>query len=375
MTKNTKERLARLRLVRTPSIGPATYHTLIGRYGSALKAIEAVGELSLRGGRSRPLKPASLSAIQEEWDKTHALKGTFIFSDEPDFPRLLAATEPTPPLIIVRGHAHLLHEKAIAIVGARNASANGRKLAALLARDLGEAGYTIVSGMARGIDTAAHKGALSSGTCAVLAGGVDSIYPPENDGLYQDICAQGCIISEMPIGHVGRAKDFPRRNRLISGLSVGVVIVEAALRSGSLITARFALEQSREVFAVPGSPLDPRCRGANSLIKQGAALVESAEDILEILLTFDAAHRLTEKDDDRLGPVSPPLCDLSETDISDFRETIISLLSPTGTDIDDIVRESGATPGLVQVVLLELDLAGRLERLPGNRVCLRTDFD
>ncbi len=369
MISDAKERMACLRLIRTPNVGPATYHTLLSRYGSATASIEALGELSVRGGRRRPLRPAKMSDVQDEWDRTHALKASFLFFGEPGFPTLLAATEPAPPVIIVRGFGHLLHEKSIAIVGARNASANGRKIAAMIARDLGEAGYTIVSGMARGIDTAAHKGALQNGTCAVLAGGVDSIYPPENEELYRQIVEQGCVLSEMPVGHVGRAKDFPRRNRLISGLALGTVIVEAALRSGSLITSRFALEQSRDVFAVPGSPLDPRCRGANGLIKQGAALVENAEDILDNIQSFDTL-RFSEKDHETPAELEIPKSDLDEGELVALRGQIVSLLGQSSTEVDDLVRESRATPGAVQVVLLELDLAGRLERLPGNRVCL-----
>ncbi len=244
-----QEKLDRLRLIRTDNVGPVTFHALLEKFGSAARALEALPELAKRGGARKNLRPCPKSSIEKEWAAGRRLNAKYIFYGEQHFPRLLAQTDPPPPAIVTLGHTHLLDNKSISIVGSRNASANAIKLTTNIAHDLGASEYTIVSGMARGIDTAAHRGALESGTIAVLAGGVDSIYPPENEELYHSIINRGCIVSEMPMGHTARAKDFPRRNRLVSGLSLATVVAEAALRSGSLITARMANEQSREQWA------------------------------------------------------------------------------------------------------------------------------
>jgi DNA processing protein len=364
------ERLSRLRLIRTENVGPATFRTLVNRFGSAEEAINQVGDLSRRGGRSKPIVPAPIGAIEDEWHRTHKLGGEFRMIGDLDYPRLLAAVDPVPPVFSILGHPHLLTERSIAIVGARNASANSRKIAHEIAEGLGAANYTVVSGMARGIDGAAHQGALESGTVAVLAGGIDSIYPKENEDLYHALKERGAILSEMPLGHTGRSKDFPRRNRLISGLALATVVVEAALRSGSLITARTALEQSREVFAVPGSPLDPRCKGANHLIKQGANLVENAQDVVDLLETF-VPRVLRDIDPEDQSPAeSPPIQDPSSTELDKWQEPAISLLGPAPTEIDEIVRQSGCPPGFVSIIILELELAGRAERMPGQRIAL-----
>ncbi len=276
------EKLAWLRLARTTEVGPATFAQLIARFSTAAAALEELPRLARRGGgRNFVLPPAEDAA--RELAALENLGGRLIAACEPDFPPGLAALDPPPPVISCLGHAHLLHKDMIAMVGARNASALARKFAHMLARDLGEAGLVVVSGLARGIDSAAHEAGLEHGTVAVVAGGVDVIYPPENEPLYRAIAGQGAVISEMRLGEAPQARHFPRRNRLISGLARGVVIVEAAERSGSLITANYALEQGREVFAVPGSPLDPRARGANRLIREGATLIESAEDVLAVL--------------------------------------------------------------------------------------------
>lgn len=371
MALSEAERLARLRLIRTDHVGPATFAALISRFGSASDALDHIGELSRRGGRAKPIQPAHLKEIEEEWRATHKVGARFVMLGDEDYPKMLAAVDPAPPLVTIRGHSHLLDGRSVALVGARNASANSRKIASAMATDLGGHGYVITSGMARGIDTAAHSGALQTGTIAVLAGGVTSVYPKENEGLYAAIAEQGLVMSEMPLGHTGRAKDFPRRNRLISGLSLAVVVVEAALRSGSLITARNALEQSREVLAVPGSPLDPRCRGANHLIKQGATLVEDGDDVIAHLETF--VPRIMA---DPTGP-SDPLADhpitISDDELERHRQEIIALLGPSPTEIDEVIRQSGCTPGTVSVILLELDLAGRIERWPGKQVSLIED--
>jgi DNA processing protein len=282
-----------------------------------------------------------------------------LIGSDPDFPRLLAVLDPPAPLIWTLGDVSTLRRRTVAIVGAREASAAGQRMAGALAAALGAGGYIVVSGLARGIDAAAHKGALASGTVAVLAGGVDSVWPPQNADLYEAIREKGCIVSERPIGYEGRAPDFPRRNRLISGLSLGVVVVEAELRSGSLITARLAAEQSREVFAVPGSPLDPRARGANDLIRQGAYLVEDADDILRIL---DSQAGVSDSD----GP------DFSDTDRQGDMESdglanqLETLLSPTPTSLDILAREAHAPVSAIAAALIELTIAGRAELLPGG---------
>ena len=277
------QRLDWLRLIRTDNVGPITFRQLLARFGGAAEALAALPDLSRRGGRSRPLKPYAKSAAEREIEELAALDGRLVCWGEPGYPPPLAAVEDLPPVIMVRGFPHLFEQRCLAIVGARNASLNGRKMAQILAQALGEAGFVIASGMARGIDASAHAGSLASGTIAVLAGGIDVIYPQENRQLYADICSQGAVISERPMGAVAQSRDFPRRNRIIAGLALGVVVVEAAHRSGSLITARLALEQGREVFAVPGSPLDPRCRGTNHLLRQGAVLTESAQDVVDAL--------------------------------------------------------------------------------------------
>ena len=275
--------------------------------------------------------------------------------------------EDAPPVLSCLGHAHLLERNVIAVVGARNASANGRRLARQLAADLGQAGLLVASGLARGIDAAAHEGALQTGTAAVVAGGIDVVYPEENTALYEEIRARGVIISEIAVGTVPQARHFPRRNRLISGMSRGVVVVEAALRSGSLITARFAADQGREVCAVPGSPLDPRARGCNNLLRQGAVLVESAADVLDALEGVLGSPVEEPKFAAFLGPV-PAAPD--EREIAAARRMVEDLLGPTPVAVDEVIRECHVSPAIVHTALLELELAGRLERQSGNRVAL-----
>jgi DNA processing protein len=290
-----------------------------------------------------------------------------IASIEPDFPVGLAALDAPPPVIAVLGNSPVLSCEMIAVVGARNASAIGRRFAAELASGLGNEGLVVVSGLARGIDTAAHEGALRSGTVAVLAGGVDDIYPPENARLYEDIRANGAIVSEMPIGQKPQAQHFPRRNRIISGLSRGVIVVEAAEGSGSLITARLALEQGREVFAVPGSPLDPRAKGTNRLLREGAALVESAADVLDVLrpVLNDTFH------DTSRDPFAWKATNSNEPEDDDrLRRTVLELLGVAAVPVDEIIRQSGAAASDILYVILELELAGRVHREPGGRVCV-----
>lgn len=369
MPFNPEERIARLRLIRTQQIGPVTFHDLINRFGSGREALENIGNMSLRGGRAKALEPATRASVEDEMATTDRLGALVLFHGEAEYPGLLGTVEPAPPVIITRGFQHLFNKPSVGMVGARNASVNGRKMAASLAADLGKSGFTVVSGMARGIDTAAHQGALETGTIAVLAGGVDAIYPPENKDLYVAIAERGMILSEMPPGYTAKARDFPRRNRLISGLSLGVVVVEAALRSGSLITARLAGEQSRDVFAVPGSPLDPRCRGCNQLIKESAHLVETVEDITDVLSGSQLVNHLCEPGADKFNSGSAPPID--ESLVKDFRSAILELLSPAPCDIDDLIQASGAPPAAVRAVLTELALAERLDRLPGGKVALK----
>jgi DNA processing protein len=335
-----------LRLSRSENVGPVTFDQLIRRYGDASKALDALPDLSRRGGRATSLRIPSISEADREIAVGEALGARLIAACEPDFPERLAALDPPPPLIWVRGAVGLLTKPAVAIVGARIASAAGQRFARMLAQDLGQAGYIVVSGMARGIDGAAHEGALATGTVAVLGGGVDDIYPPDHHALYGRLIAEGCVLSESPPGAKAQARDFPRRNRLISGLSLAVVVVEAELRSGSLITARLAAEQGREVLAVPGSPLDPRAKGTNDLIRQGAALCEGAEDVLRAIAGIS-----TIREPDRGGYDEAGAGD--DEEIAVLRERIAELLSPTPTPRDDLVRITGAPAAMVYAALTE----------------------
>lgn len=359
------ERRAWLRLARTQNVGPVTFAQLIARFGSAAAALGELPRLSGRGG-GEALKPPSDEEAREEIEKLEKLGGRFILSAEAEYPGGLKALDAPPPILAVLGSASLFHREMVAIVGARNASALGRKLAGQLATDLGTAGLVVVSGLARGIDTAAHESALTSGTCAVVAGGVDVVYPPENAGLYERIRAQGVIVSEMAMGQTPQARHFPRRNRLISGMSRGVVVVEAAEGSGSLITANFALEQNREVFAVPGSPLDPRAKGANRLIRQGATLVEAAEDVIAVLKPI--LGRNFREPAREIGPAAAGDCAALEQEADRVRLQIEEALGPAPVGVDELIRLCGAPASAVLTVLLELELAGRLARHSGNRV-------
>jgi DNA processing protein len=359
------EKLAWLRLTRSPSVGPVTFAQLIRRFGSASAALKEAPRLALRGGK--PFVATPEADAMRELQQTEALGARLIASCEPDFPAGLAALDPPPPMISMLGQPHLLRRDMIAIVGARNASALARKFAQILSRELGEAGLVIASGLARGIDSAAHEAALPHGTVAVVAGGLDIIYPPENEALYRAIAAQGVVISEMPLGEAPQARHFPRRNRLISGLSRGVVVVEAAERSGSLITAQYALDQNREIFAVPGSPLDPRAKGTNRLIREGATLTENAEDVLAVLRPMLTAG-FSEPDSNSGTPAPPPHTDTWESEADRIRPRVEEALGVTPVEIDEIIRQIGASTGAILTVLLELELAGRCRRHPGNRV-------
>jgi len=361
-----EQRLDWLQLIRSDNVGPRTFRALVNHYGGAHAALKALPELARRGGASGSPRIFSRDEAAREIKAAKPLGVTFVAMGELHYPRRLQMIDDAPPLIAVRGSLAALALPMLAIVGARNASAAGVRFAERLARELGEAGFAIVSGLARGIDAAAHRASLATSTIAVLAGGHDRVYPPEHADLVDAILAEGAVLSEMPFGWEPRARDFPRRNRLISGLSLGVAIVEAAKRSGSLITARFALEQGREVFAVPGSPLDPRAEGTNGLLKQGATLVTEASDVIAVLRPI--IGQSVELPIEEPEPTSRPAHDIEPG--ADERTRIIALLGPTPVLLDDLVRLSGSSPAIVRTVLLELDLAGRLERHGGGLVSL-----
>ena len=358
---DTSERIDWLRLARTESVGPASFRTLVRRFGGPGPALAALPEMARGAGRGAAPHIPSRDDAERELASGQALGARLLAACEPDFPWALAAVDPPPPVLWALGEAGLLKRDMVAIVGARSASAAGRRFAQDIAAALGDAGWVVVSGMARGIDSAAHRGALESGTIAVLAGGVDDIYPPENAELHDAIRVKGCVVSERPIGAGARAADFPRRNRIISGLSRGVVVVEAELRSGSLITARLAADQGREVFAVPGSPLDPRARGPNDLLRNGAVLVEDAQDVLAVL---DSLPGFTEPAPEAFEP--PPNRD--EPGETALRADLESLLSPVPTPINVLARETGAPVSRIMAALSELEIAGRAELLPGGLV-------
>lgn len=366
-TPNDPEKIDWLRLTRTENVGPVTFYQLIARYGSAAKAIEALPELSRRGGRAKPLTPPSRSEAEREYKALLKIGGRIVTAACAAYPLALATLDDAPPVLSVLGRPELLNRPCVGIVGARNASLNGRKFAEKLARDLGQRGFVIASGLARGIDTAAHQGSLDTGTIAVVAGGIDVIYPEENADLYERVAEHGAVVAESKLGQKPFAQSFPRRNRIVSGLSKGVAVVEATMRSGSLITARLAGEQGRDVYAVPGSPLDPRASGPNHLIREGATLIRGAEDVLEALMSFSGQNFRAPL------PVSDLLSSpagLEEPPGEDARESVISHLSFSPINIDELIRACHLTVSGVQSVLLELELAGRVRRLPGNRASL-----
>ena len=357
MSLDPAERFARLRLARTDRIGPVAFAQLIGRYGSALSALDALPDLVRKSGSASV--PPPVETVEREIAAGDAIGARLLVLGDPDYPEMLAALDPPPPILWTRGRVDLLNQPSVAIVGARIASAGGQRIARGLAQQLGQAGHVVVSGMARGIDAAAHEGALATGTVAVLGGGVNDIYPSEHADLYARLTEQGCVVSESPVGARAQARDFPRRNRIISGLSRGVVVVEAEVRSGSLITARLAAEQGRDVFAVPGSPLDPRARGPNELLRQGAILCEGIEDIDR---AFNTLRTLREP------PADPMRFD---GDIDDaFLDRVAALLSPTPTPRDEIARALNAPVSQVAAALLELSLTGRADLLSGGLASL-----
>ena len=391
-----RQRLDWLRLIRSESIGPRSFRSLMNRFGGAAAALDALPGLARQAGRDIRICPAG--EAEREFEGLARLGGRFIALGETEYPVPLQAIDSAPPLLAVLGRADVLQRPGVALVGSRNASAAGMKFTARLARELGEADFTVVSGLARGIDTAAHEASLETGTVAVLAGGLDEIYPPQNIPLARRILERGALVSEMPLGWTARARDFPRRNRLVSGLSLGTVVVEAARRSGSLITARFANEQGRLVFAVPGSPLDPRAEGGNHLIREGATLCAEAAHVIEALqplrqreLALSLPPRLMREapgepapeamwDELDLPEVEPapgyaryeggfelePSSSSAMSAPADSGRRLLDLLGPVPIALDDLVRASGLPAGEVGHVLVELELTGAIRRHPGG---------
>ncbi|MCR9254783.1 MAG: DNA-processing protein DprA [Alphaproteobacteria bacterium] len=357
-----------LRLIRSQNVGPVIFRQLIARYGDAPTALEALPELARKGGRKRRLTIAKASDVDRELERMAALGGHYVALCEPGYPALLAETPDGPPLIGIRGHLHLAERPTAALVGARSSSANGDSLARAIANGLGNRGWTTVSGLARGIDTAAHLGSLDSGTIAVVAGGPDVVYPEENRDLMAEIAERGCIVAESPPGTQPTAQHFPRRNRIIAGLSLGTVVVEARRRSGALITARMAGEYGREVMAIPGSPLDPRAAGPNHLIREGATLVQNADDVIEAL---EAQRRQPLKQQEELPFFDAPREATVDPDLVDrARSEILEKLGSTPVSVDELIRRCHFSQAVVATVLLEAELAGMIDRHPGNRVSL-----
>jgi DNA processing protein len=362
MTDGGQDLLDKLRLIRTANIGPVTYFQLLQRFGTAGAALEAIPHLASRGGGKAP-RLANVADIAREVEAVEKLGARYLFLGQGLYPPLLAELDSAPPALIIKGDLRLLERPAIAIVGARNASAAACRFARELARGLAEEGVLVVSGLARGIDTAAHQGSLERGTVGVIASGIDIAYPPENAALQSDVAAKGVLIAEQPPGREPLARHFPYRNRIIAGMSLGTVIVEAAPKSGSLITARLAAEAGREVMAVPGSPLDPRAQGCNALIRDGATLIQSVADVIETIRPIAANMARAPGSSFRAEQIS---ADASDGD----RKVVNDLLSHAPVPVDEIIRQSGLTPATVQTVLLELELAGRLERHAGAKVSL-----
>jgi DNA processing protein len=363
------QRLACLRLVRSENVGPVTFRALINHYGGATAALEALPELSRRGGRGRPIRICPKADAEAELAAAHKAGAVPVFTIEPGYPAPLAFLDGAPPMLYVKGEHSLLNRPTVAIVGSRQCSAAGLKVARQLAGGISAGGYVIASGLARGIDAEAHRAALEGGTVAVVAGGVDIVYPPEHQALQEEIGARGAIIGEQPPGFVPRGADFPRRNRILSGISLAVVVVEAARRSGSLITARRAAEQGREVLAVPGHPLDPRAEGTNQLIKDGATMATSAEDVLQALAALTSPAPASRPPD----AVAAPAADrqFQEPVAEDALSRIVAALGPAPVGVDELARAADLPIRAVQVALLELALAGRIELHGAHLVSLK----
>jgi len=362
-----------IRLIRSENVGTKTFWHLISLYKNASTALEKIEELSVLGGRDKSIKIFPLEKAEEEIEKCKSMRVDIISYLDSDFPSLLKNTDDCPPLLFCIGNTKLLNQSTVAIVGSRNASINGLRFAYKIARDLSDNNKIVVSGFARGIDTASHKASLEKGTIAVLAGGVDHIYPQENTELYESIASQGLIVAELPLGSIPKPQNFPQRNRIISGLSQGVAVIEATLKSGSLITAKIALQQSREVFVVPGFPLDPRYQGNNYLLKQGAYLLESAKDILEVLESTEIKrYSLFEQESEILDIIKTKKTeDLTEKELTQARSEIIKLVTVSPTSIDEIISITKISHTAALTAIVELELAGKVIRHYGNKISVK----
>jgi DNA processing protein len=353
-----------LRLARTDGVGPIAWRRLLARFGTPSAALAELPGLARAGGRDAAPRTPTRAEAEREIAAVEKLGGRFLVMGEKPYPALLATADDAPPVLACLGDDSVLQQRAVAIVGSRNASSNGQRIAEMLAADLAKSGLLVVSGLARGIDTAAHEGALAHGqTVACVAGGLDIAYPPENAALQARIAQRGAVLAEAPLGTAPLGRAFPRRNRIIAAMSLGTVVVEAAPRSGSLLTARMAADAGREVFAVPGSPLDPRARGTNNLIREGAALVETAADVLRELPQTAAAPA------PRTLGEPPPAWEDPELHAK-IKPQLLELISPSPTPVDDLIRRCQVSAAAVMAILLELEVAGRIESLPGNRVAL-----
>ena len=366
MIKLTKqEKLDWLRLYRSENVGAITFHRLLKVYGTVQRAIEAVPHLSQRGGRKIKIFPKDIA--EKELDRLEKYGAELICLCEDVFPPLLKNIDSAPPILTAKGDLSFLKKDAIALVGARNASINGKNFAGQIAKELGEAGYITVSGLARGVDTKVHEYSLNTGTIGVIANGIDVVYPHENSGLYKQVSENGALLTEYPFSSRPQARQFPARNRIISGIAKGVVVIEAGRKSGSLITARYALEQGRDVFAVPGSPLDTRNHGSNKLIQDGACLIQKTEDILREINS--TSFKLEENKNSPLkSPNSFRPCD--EVILEEARKEIVQLLGVTPTSVDEIVRETSFPINVILTILIELELVGRIEHFSGNKIAL-----
>lgn len=355
------EAFARIRLLRSPRVGPVTYSHLLARFGNAVAALEVLPDLA--GKTSQPYRPAPRDTVEREVEAVRRAGAKYLFHDQPGYPALLGAADGAPPILTWRGDLALLGRPCVAMVGARNASAAAIMLAREFAGELAAAGFAVVSGLARGIDGAAHEGALPA-TVGVIASGIDVAYPPQHEVLQERIACEGLLLAEQPPGTEPRGSHFPSRNRIIAGLAMGTLVVEAAPRSGSLITARLAAEAGREVMAIPGSPLEPRAQGCNQLIREGAVLVQAPQDVIELLSHFDGTPRSTFRES--TGRFEFDVDELAEVEPAD----IASLLTTAPVPVDELIRQSGTSAAAVQLALLELELAGKLVRHAGGRVSI-----
>jgi len=374
-----KEKLGVLRIIKSENIGIATFYRLWLLYSSVDEIIDALPDLARKGGKKSSIKVCEISAAEQELELTHKAGGRMVFFSDPEYPAHLKNIYDPPPVLIVKGNLETLNQKKIALVGARDASLNGAKFAFKIAQDLSERGIIIVSGLARGIDTAAHKGACAKGTLAIIAGGIDSVYPPENKKLYEEIIDKGAILTEYHYGIKPIAHNFPRRNRIISGISAGTVVIEATLNSGSLITANLALEQGRDVFAVPGFPLDPRSRGPNSLIKDGAYLVESIDDILNVVdfLKTSKYSICKENSDEYDNEISMNnFRHLTDDEVKGYHEQVLTLLTYEPIILEELLAANNNFDyRYIMLALLELEIAGKIQRYSGNRISLKLEGD